>query len=51
MDSHLIATPEQHAHELEALALIQHPVVKEACIDTRDLLDGHGIEMLHQARL
>jgi len=30
MGSHLIATPEQHAHELEALELTQHPVVKEA---------------------
>ena len=30
MESHPIATPEQHQHELEALELIQHPLVKEA---------------------
>ena len=30
MDSHPIATPEQHAHERQALELIQHPIVKEA---------------------
>ncbi len=30
MESHPIATPEQHQHELEALELIQHPIVKEA---------------------
>jgi len=30
MSSHPIATPEQHAHELEALALTQHPIVEEA---------------------
>ncbi|HIG01319.1 MAG TPA: hypothetical protein EYQ66_08455 [Myxococcales bacterium] len=30
MKNHPIATPEQHEHELEALALIEHPVVKEA---------------------
>ncbi len=30
MGSHTIATPEQHAHEFEALALTQHPTVKEA---------------------
>jgi len=30
MDAHPIATPEQHAHELEALALTQHPIVRRA---------------------
>jgi hypothetical protein len=30
MDSHLIATPEQHEHERQAVALTQHPIVKEA---------------------
>lgn len=30
MSSHPIATPEQHAHELEALALTRHPIVREA---------------------
>lgn len=30
MASHPIATPEQHAHELEALALTQHPIVRDA---------------------
>ena len=30
MDSHPIATPEQHAHERQALALTQHPIVKAA---------------------
>jgi hypothetical protein len=30
MSSHPIATPEQHAHELEALELTGHPIVKEA---------------------
>ena len=30
MDSHPIATAEQHAHERLALALTQHPIVKEA---------------------
>jgi hypothetical protein len=30
MDSHPIATVGQHEHELQALALTQHPIVKEA---------------------
>ena len=30
MSTHPIATPEQHAHELEALELTRHPLVKEA---------------------
>ena len=30
MNEHPIATPDQHAHELEALELIEHPTVKEA---------------------
>ena len=30
MDSHPIATAEQHAHERQALALTQHPIVKAA---------------------
>jgi hypothetical protein len=30
MNEHSIATPDQHAHELEALELIEHPTVKEA---------------------
>jgi hypothetical protein len=30
MNSHPIATAEQHAHERQALALTQHPIVKEA---------------------
>ena len=30
MNEHPIATPDQHAHELEALELIEHPIVKEA---------------------
>lgn len=30
MSTHPIATPEQHAHELEALELTRHPTVKEA---------------------
>jgi hypothetical protein len=30
MESHPIATPEQHEHERRALELIQHPIVKEA---------------------
>jgi hypothetical protein len=30
MDSHPIATAEQHEHERQALALTQHPIVKEA---------------------
>jgi len=30
MESHPIATAEQHAHEREALALTRHPIVKEA---------------------
>ncbi|MGI9591101.1 MAG: hypothetical protein ACR2P8_07015 [Myxococcota bacterium] len=30
MASHPIATPEQHAHELAALELTQHPIVKDA---------------------
>lgn len=30
MDSHPIATAEQHAHERQALALTQHPIVREA---------------------
>ncbi len=30
MESHPIATAEQHAHERQALALTQHPIVKEA---------------------
>jgi len=30
MADHPIATPEQHAHELEALELTRHPIVKEA---------------------
>ena len=30
MDSHPIATDEQHAHERQALALTQHPIVKAA---------------------
>ncbi len=30
MAAHPIATPEQHAHELAALELTQHPIVKEA---------------------
>ena len=30
MGSHPIATPEQHAHEREALALTRHPVVRQA---------------------
>ena len=28
--SHQIATPEQHEHELAALRLIEHPIVREA---------------------
>ena len=30
MASHPIATPEQHAHEREALALVEHPIVRAA---------------------
>jgi hypothetical protein len=30
MKHHPIATPDQHTHELEALELIEHPIVKEA---------------------
>ena len=30
MKNHPIATPDQHAHELEALELIEHPIIKEA---------------------
>jgi len=30
MNDHPIATPDQHAHELQALELIQHPIVKDA---------------------
>jgi hypothetical protein len=30
MGSHPIATPEQHAHEREALALTRHPSVRQA---------------------
>jgi hypothetical protein len=30
MESHPIATPEQHAHERQALELVQHPIVKDA---------------------
>ena len=28
--SHQIATPEQHEHELAALRLVEHPIVREA---------------------
>ena len=30
MDPHPIATAEQHEHERQALALTQHPIVKQA---------------------
>jgi hypothetical protein len=30
MNDHPIATPDQHAHELQALELIKHPIVKDA---------------------
>jgi len=36
MQEHPIATPEQHAHELQALELIQHPIVKEAYARVRE---------------
>jgi hypothetical protein len=36
MESHPIATPEQHAHELEALALTRHPIVAEAFARVRE---------------
>jgi hypothetical protein len=34
--SHPIATPEQHAHELAALELVEHPLVREAHDRVRD---------------
>ena len=36
MDSHPIATREQHEHELQALDLIEHPTVKKAYDRVRD---------------
>ncbi|MBW2418748.1 MAG: hypothetical protein JRH19_09390 [Deltaproteobacteria bacterium] len=36
MHSHPIATPEQHEHERDALALTQHPSVKEAYARVRE---------------
>jgi hypothetical protein len=36
MDFHPIATPEQHAHELEALELTRHPIVAEAFSRVRE---------------
>ena len=36
MQTHPIATPEQHAHEREALELIRHPTVTEAYARVRD---------------
>jgi hypothetical protein len=42
MDSHPIATPEQHEHELEALELIEHPTVKKAYDRVRD----HWLEIM-----
>jgi len=41
MDSHPIATPEQHAHELEALELTRHPIVVEAFGRVRELVKQH----------
>jgi len=35
MTEHSIATPEQHAHELAALELLDHPVVRKAHDDVR----------------
>jgi hypothetical protein len=37
MNFHPIATPEQHEHERQALALTQHPIVKEAFDRVRKL--------------
>jgi hypothetical protein len=39
---HPIATPEQHAHELAALELTQHPTVKKACDRVRE----HWLEIM-----
>jgi hypothetical protein len=36
MSAHPIATPEQHAHEREALALLRHPVVRAAREQVRE---------------
>ena len=36
MEKHPIATPEQHAHERQALELIRHPIVVEAYARVRD---------------
>ena len=40
--SHPIATPEQHAHELAALELTQHPTVRKAYDSVRD----HWLELM-----
>jgi len=39
--THPIATPEQHAHELEALELIQHPTIAKA----RDRVHEHWLDL------
>lgn len=40
--SHPIATPEQHEHELQALELIRHPIVRKA----RDRVRDHWLEIM-----
>jgi len=40
--SHPIATPEQHAHELQALELTRHPTVRKA----RDRVRDHWLEIM-----
>lgn len=35
-DQHPVATPEQHAHELAALELVQHPTVKAAYVEVAE---------------